>query len=66
MMNDPEVIFADEPTASLDHANGHMVVDMLAQYRESGTVIIVTHDSEMLKGADMVLMMRDGESQGWA
>ncbi len=65
MMNDPEVIFADEPTASLDHANGHLVVDLLSAYRERGTVVVVTHDPEMLTGADSVLLMRDGESLGW-
>ncbi|MDQ2972208.1 MAG: ABC transporter ATP-binding protein, partial [Pseudomonadota bacterium] len=46
MMNDPEVIFADEPTASLDHANGHLVVDLLSAYKDRGTVIVVTHDPE--------------------
>lgn len=65
MMNDPDVIFADEPTASLDHANGHLVVDLLSAYREQGTVVVVTHDPEMLQGADSVLMMRDGQSMGW-
>ena len=50
MMNDPDVIFADEPTASLDHANGHLVVDLLSAYREQGTVVVVTHDPEMLTG----------------
>jgi len=65
MMNDPDVIFADEPTASLDHANGHLVVDLLSAYREQGTVVVVTHDPEMLTGADAILMMRDGQSQGW-
>ncbi len=65
MMNDPDVIFADEPTASLDHANGHLVVDLLSAYREQGTVVVVTHDPEMLQGADAVLMMRDGQSLGW-
>lgn len=65
MMNDPEVIFADEPTASLDHANGHLVVDLLSSYRDRGTVIVVTHDPEMLTGADSVLMMRDGQEMGW-
>jgi len=65
MMNDPDVIFADEPTASLDHANGHLVVDLLSAYREQGTVVVVTHDPEMLQGADSVLMMRDGQSLGW-
>ena len=65
MMNDPDVIFADEPTASLDHANGHLVVDLLSAYRDQGTVVVVTHDPEMLQGADSVLLMRDGQSLGW-
>ena len=65
MMNDPDVIFADEPTASLDHANGHLVIDLLSAYRKSGTVVVVTHDPEMLGGADQILMMRDGQAQGW-
>lgn len=65
MMNDPEIIFADEPTASLDHANGHLVIDLLSAYRERGTVVVVTHDPEMLQGADNILMMRDGHDQGW-
>lgn len=66
MMNRPEVIFADEPTASLDHANGRTVVDLLARYRTSGTVVVVTHDPEMLGDADNVLLMRDGGVQGWS
>ncbi len=65
MMNDPEIIFADEPTASLDHANGHLVIDLLSAYRERGTVVVVTHDPEMLQGADQILLMRDGQSQRW-
>jgi putative ABC transport system ATP-binding protein len=60
MMNDPEVIFADEPTASLDHANGHLVIDLLSAYRDRGAVIVVTHDPEMLADADHVFTMRDG------
>ena len=60
MMNDPEVIFADEPTASLDHGNGHRVVDTLAAWRTRGTVVVVTHDPEMLADADEVLLLRDG------
>lgn len=60
MVNHPSVIFADEPTASLDHANGHSVIDLLAEYREHGTVIVVTHDPEMVTGTDRVYRMRDG------
>jgi putative ABC transport system ATP-binding protein len=60
MINRPEVIFADEPTAALDHTNGHAVIDLLASYRTKGCVIVVTHDPEMLTGADRVIKMRDG------
>jgi len=63
MINDPDVIFADEPTASLDHANGHTVIDLLASYRDRGTVIVVTHDPEMVSGADHVFRMRDGRME---
>jgi putative ABC transport system ATP-binding protein len=65
MMNEPEIIFADEPTASLDHVNGGLVIDLLSAYRDRGTVVVVTHDAEMLSGADSILMMRDGQSHGW-
>jgi putative ABC transport system ATP-binding protein len=58
----PAVIFADEPTASLDQATGREVVNLLADYRrsEGGSVVVVTHDAAMLTGADRVLQMRDG------
>jgi putative ABC transport system ATP-binding protein len=65
MMNSPEVIFADEPTASLDQRNGHLVVDLLSRYKAQGTVVIVTHDAGMLAGADRVLVMRDGAAVEW-
>jgi putative ABC transport system ATP-binding protein len=61
MMNDPDVIFADEPTASLDHENGRHVVATLARWRERGTVVVVTHDPEMVADADRVLHLRDGQ-----
>jgi putative ABC transport system ATP-binding protein len=60
MVNRPAVIFADEPTAALDHANGHAVIDLLASYRSVGLVLIVTHDPEMAAEADHVYHMRDG------
>ena len=60
MMNRPRVVFADEPTAALDHANGHAVMDLLTEYRNEGLVVVVTHDPEMLAGVDHVYSMRDG------
>lgn len=61
MINDPSVIFADEPTGLLDHATGHQVMDVLIPYREKGSLIVVTHDPEMLAGADRIIHLRDGE-----
>ncbi len=64
MVNAPDVIFADEPTASLDHTNGRLVMDLLISYRTRGVVVVVTHDAEMLAGADCVYHMRDGRLDG--
>ena len=62
LVHRPAVVFADEPTASLDQATGREVVKLLADYRQSGagSVVVVTHDPAMLTGADRVWHMRDG------
>lgn len=60
MVNEPEAIFADEPTAALDHANGRAVVDLLARYRTHGAVVVVSHDPSMLEGADAICHLCDG------
>jgi putative ABC transport system ATP-binding protein len=60
MVNDPAVIFADEPTAALDRSNGHRVIDALARWRTRGTVVVVTHDAEMVSDADALVILRDG------
>ncbi|MES2460754.1 MAG: ABC transporter ATP-binding protein [Armatimonadota bacterium] len=60
MVNDPAVIFADEPTAALDRANGHRVIEALARWRSRGTVVVVTHDAEMVADADALVILRDG------
>jgi putative ABC transport system ATP-binding protein len=62
LVHRPAVVFADEPTASLDQSTGRDVIGLLAEYRERdhGSVVVVTHDPAMLTGADRVLAMRDG------
>ncbi|HEY4865461.1 MAG TPA: ABC transporter ATP-binding protein [Candidatus Dormibacteraeota bacterium] len=62
LVHRPAVVFADEPTASLDQATGREVINLLADYRArgGGSVVVVTHDPAMLTGADRVLQMRDG------
>ena len=64
MMNRPEIIFADEPTAALDHTNGHAVITLLSRYRDRGAVIVVTHDPEMVSEAERVYRLRDGLLEG--
>ncbi|HMS54093.1 MAG TPA: ABC transporter ATP-binding protein [Fimbriimonadaceae bacterium] len=60
LLGKPQVIFADEPTAALDHTNGEQVVSMLAKYRGEGALVMVTHDPSMLKEADRILRIEDG------
>jgi putative ABC transport system ATP-binding protein len=61
LLNEPEVIFADEPTASLDHATGVAVIETLCEHRGEGTVVLVTHDPSMLEGATRIVRLDDGE-----
>jgi len=58
----PKVIFADEPTGSLDTLTGEKVMDLMTGLaREQGsTVVIVTHDARVAAYADRVVMVRDG------
>ncbi|MHA0858331.1 ABC transporter ATP-binding protein [Paenibacillus sp. CMAA1364] len=61
-MNDPAIIFADEPTASLDFNRGKEVVQMLAEEvkRDGKAAVMVTHDERMLEWCDRVLYLEDG------
>ncbi len=59
----PEVLFADEPTGSLDSVSGELVMELLtAAAREHGTtVILVTHDARVAAYADREVVVRDGK-----
>ena len=61
MINDPKVIFADEPTASLDHENAFIVMKILKKYSSERLVLVVTHDRSILQDADQIIEMWDGE-----
>lgn len=61
LLGSPQAIFADEPTASLDHTNGSQVVQLLNEHRGKGALIMVTHDPTMLERADRVLRIVDGQ-----
>lgn len=58
----PALLFADEPTSSLDASNGQVVIDMLHSIaRRHGTMVLcVSHDPRLIEHADRVLRMEDG------
>lgn len=60
MINRPRVLFADEPTASLDHENAFGVMDILSEYAKENLVLVITHDHSILKNADCIIEMWDG------
>jgi putative ABC transport system ATP-binding protein len=62
LVNDPRIIFADEPTGNLDTATGAVVEDILFSLnRENGiTLIVVTHDEDLAARCDRRLVIRDG------
>jgi ABC-type lipoprotein export system ATPase subunit len=59
LVNDPELVLADEPTGSLDADNGRAVLELLCGLR-GRAVVIVTHEAEAAAVADRVLHLRDG------
>ena len=63
LVGGPEVLFADEPTGSLDSVSGELVMNLLtAAAREQGTtVILVTHDARVAAYADREVVVRDGK-----
>jgi putative ABC transport system ATP-binding protein len=62
MVGRPEVLFADEPTGSLDSLTGEQVMELLvASARDEGsTVVLVTHDARVAAYADREIIVRDG------
>lgn len=62
LINEPKVIFADEPTGNLDSAAGSAVMDILKGLNKKGhTIILITHDEEIAVYARRRLTIRDGE-----
>jgi len=62
LINKPEVIFADEPTGNLDSINSNILTNLFIELRDKfgKTLIIVTHNPELMQVADRVLEIKDG------
>jgi putative ABC transport system ATP-binding protein len=61
LIGKPKVVFADEPTAALDHANGVMVVELLNRLRGTGSLVMVTHDPTMLVQSDRIVRLAESK-----
>ena len=61
LINNPSLIFADEPTGALDSKSGQEVMKLFSQYHQAGkTILMVTHDMALAAKAQRVLLMKDG------
>lgn len=61
MINDPQIIIADEPTGNLDSASSRLVMELLSDVHKSGnTILMVTHNPSLTKYSERVIFMHDG------
>ena len=62
LVNNPSVIFADEPTGNLDSKSGLQVMKILQELNDQGhTIILVTHERYTAEHAKRIIRVRDGE-----
>jgi putative ABC transport system ATP-binding protein len=60
---DPDIILADEPTGNLDSKTGEFIMNLLSEVHgnDSKTIILVTHDFYLVKRAERIVYLKDGE-----
>lgn len=64
LVNDPKIIFADEPTGNLDSKNGELIMNLLTDLNSKGyTIIMVTHNMEEAKKSKRIVRIKDGQLQ---
>ena len=66
LVNNPALMFADEPTGNLDSENSKEIISLLRQFNKefNQTVIIITHDEKIANSADRVITIEDGKITG--
>lgn len=61
LINNPELLLADEPTGNLDEANEKIVLNLLKQLKNEGkTIVLITHNETLGKQADTMMILRHG------
>lgn len=67
MINNPDIILADEPTGNLDSKNGAKVLSLFKKLHTQGkTIVFVTHDAELARSAQRIVRLKDGQVKGAA
>lgn len=62
LINQPSIIFADEPTGNLDSKSGRQIIEILQNLNETGhTIVMVTHESYTAEAAKRIMTMHDGQ-----
>lgn len=61
LINSPKVVFADEPTASLDFESVAKVMELFVELKKNTLILIVTHDRSIMEKADKVIEMENGQ-----
>ena len=62
LVNNPTLIFADEPTGNLDSESGEVIMDILERLNEKGhTILLITHESYTAEHAKRIIRIRDGK-----
>ena len=65
LINQPKVVFADEPTGALNSASGKAALDVLTEVNGEGqSVVMVTHDLKSARRGNRILYIRDGVING--
>ncbi len=65
LINDPKIVFADEPTGALNSANGAAVLDAITELNNRGqSVVMVTHDLKSARRGSRILYLQDGVIHG--
>ena len=61
LVNNPSILFADEPTGNLDSQTGHDVMQLFHNLHQQGqTIILITHENEIASEAERVIYIKDG------
>lgn len=63
LVNNPQIIFADEPTGNLDSKSGKVVMDIIQKLneKEGRTIVLITHETSTAEYAERIIRLKDGE-----